>query len=317
MNRSQTVGSAIAAFAILSGAQASALTGDVVYREVFPFELSPPAYDETINATAGGTRDVRADRLIQQGWFGGNTGDNFETVGFNNTPDASTGLGEGVIDPGGPSSEQQAVNSLPTNLDTPTARGFQSQQQSNLFFYTNEFSLDSSLLTHVSWDSRNSRNQSEVDAGSLSFSTEALFEDKWGDQGTVEGTDTHVALRISGGGSSVWYVSQQGFLHQGDNLTWATNNALISDLEWVVFDNGPSDGSTLPGVGLNGSIFKTLVDLPTGTIDAFGLYTARNGGNIRIDNYALSAVPGPAALPLLLGALAGFGVMGWRKRRAA
>ncbi|MEM6654724.1 MAG: PEP-CTERM sorting domain-containing protein [Planctomycetota bacterium] len=240
----------------------------VVYREVFPRDVSVGTDEE---------------QLASEGWSGGHSGDAFGV-----TPAG----GEGAIGGGGFGPESTPINSNPQGpLSPPTSFAFFSETvTSNAYLYTTEIELPSSSLAAVTWDSRNSFNvEDNAPAGS-----------GWFDQGTVMGGDTHIAVRIDDGVSNVWYVSAEGFLHQGGNV-WLSNEVAIEPLNWVVFNNGPTDGSTLPGVSAG---FVTVPDLPAGTIDAIGFYWGRNVDTNRIDNFAL-VVPEPAsALLCLMGVAA-------------
>ena len=248
--------SALVVFGLVGQATAAAT---IVYREVFPYVAEPTQFDSTINATAGTAGEDRANRLIQQGWYGGNRGDNFATVGVNNTPGASNGAGEGTVETVGTSTnnnEPGAVASMPDPNDDPaTGRAFQSQTAIlSLFLYTDEFSIDSSLVTHVGWQSRNSRNSES----GLQASDGDTLSNKWFDQGTIEGVDSHIAFRVDTGLSKYWYVSTEGFLQSGDASAWRDNGAFIDPLEWLVFGDGPLDGSTLPDTDFS----SILLDLP-------------------------------------------------------
>ena len=104
-------------------------------------------------------------------------------------------------------------------------------------------------------------------------------------------------------------------MQSGDASAWRDNGAFIDPLEWLVFGDGPLDGSTLPDTDFS----SILLDLPVGTIDAFGLYTARSGGNLRIDNFQISAesaIPVPAPIWLVGAALIGAGVSRRGKKKA-
>jgi len=288
---------------VLALLSAYAFAGDanasyIAYKEIFPADPNAPALPESINPTQA----ANVDQLINEGWYGGNTGDNFETSG---APDNDGG--EGAIGGGAPfAPEMTPVNSNPQGPFPASFYAFTSQRAiSNLFLYTTEFSIDSSALKKVTWDSRNSRNVTNS-----TTSDETTVPDKWSDQGSIEAVDSHIALRIiDGANNKWWHISQEGFLHMGDSSTWLTNVADIGSLSWFLFDQGPSDGSTLPGTNFTG-----LADLPDGTVDAFGLFTSRSGANIRIDNYAIW-VPEPASLSLLGLGLAGLGFA--RRRKAA
>lgn len=55
--------------------------------------------------------------------------------------------------------------------------------------------------------------------------------------------------------------------------------------------------------------------LPEGTVHGFGLFVDnRAGGNMRIDNYTITAIPEPATYAALLG-LGALGLIAWRRRR--
>jgi hypothetical protein len=260
-------------------------SGSTLYREIFPDRLTPPASQE--------------QQLANEGWYGGNTGDAFlgNIVG-----------GEGAISAGGVgAAEQAAVNSNPQGISNPASSfGFWSKEGvSNNFLYTAEYSLPVASLTSVNWNSRNSSNSASVIAVD-------------GQGGSLE-TDTHIALRIANN----WYVSDQGFLQQGDATAWRDNLAVVSNLTWGLFDDygAVPDFSLLPG--RSSTMGAGIVGLPNGTIDGFGLWWERvsrppgvgNGTN-RIDNFTLNGtVPEPGTLALVCTALWGFALLRRRRNR--
>lgn len=279
----------------------------VVYREIFPVDPNAPATSSTVNPTGAAT----VDQLVRQGWYGGNSGDQFQTVGNNTEASLQTVGGEGAIGLGAPfAADLLAVNSNPIGPTSNTAYAFTSQSgKSNLFLYTTEFSRPSSQITEVRWDSRNNVNSATNPAAS----TKTTDAEKWYDQGKREAVDSHLAIRIDDGTNKWWYVSQQGFLHQGTNQVWSTNIAQIALLDWYAFNQGPSDGSTLPN-----TTFGSLLDvLPNGTIDAIGIFMSRSGGNVRIDNFSVAAVPLPGPIVAMLTAVMGFGLFARARRRTA
>jgi hypothetical protein len=291
--------------ALVAASGASAST--VVYREIFPVDSNAPAAGSTINPTGA----VTVDQLVRQGWYGGNSGDQFQTVGNNTDASLQTVGGEGAIGLGAPfAADMLAVNSNPIGPTTGTAYAFTSQNsKSNLFLYTTEFSRPSSQITEVRWDSRNNVNS----VTNPTASTKTTDGDKWYDQGKLEAVDSHVAIRIDTGATKYWYISQQGFLHQGSNQVWSTNVAQIALLDWYAFNQGPSDGSLLPN-----TTFSSLLDvLPSGTIDAIGIFMSRSGGNVRIDNFSVAAVPLPGPIVAMLTAVMGFGLFARARRRTA
>jgi hypothetical protein len=304
MKESLTLAVLTLSTALVTATTASA--SSVVYREIFPVDPNAPAAGSTVNPTG----NVTVDQLVRQGWYGGNSGDQFQTVGNNTDASLQTVGGEGAIGLGAPfAADMLAVNSNPIGPTTSTAYAFTSQNsKSNLFLYTTEFSRPSSQITEVRWDSRNNANS----VTNPPASTKTTDAEKWGDQGKLEAVDTHVAVRVDTGTSKYWYISQQGFLHQGSNQVWSTNIAQIALLDWYAFNQGPSDGSLLPN-----TTFASLLDvLPNGTIDAIGIFMSRSGGTVRIDNFTVAAVPLPGPIVAMLTAVMGFGLFARARRRA-
>jgi hypothetical protein len=254
--------------------------GSVIYREIFP----------------SGSSSNALEQFEEEGWFGGNTGDPFGSnlVG-----------GEGAIGGGAPFAPEMApVNSNPVGAFPPTSYGFfSSQNAADAWMYTTEYTFDSSILMSVHWDSRNNKN-----------STNTTVPDASGppsrDQGSIEAEAMRLAFQIL----DLWYVSEQFFLHQGDNQTWSTNNADIASLTFTRFDNG-SGGSILPGIG---DATATGLTLPAGTVTAFGINVDRLGGTVRIDNFTLKGeVPVPAPLALIGLGLAGLALQLRNRARSA
>ena len=134
-------------------------------------------------------------------------------------------------------------------------------------------------------------------------------------------TDTcEIANSISFSGSGLFMVVTptlspdyyQGIVYQNDFIlpdSFIVNGTSVP--------NG-SDSSVLRD-NLSGTFIATLI----GTIPTFGTYrmianiTADGGNNITINSATVSAVPLPAALPLLMSALGVFGFFGWRRKRMA
>ncbi|MGC4007179.1 MAG: PEP-CTERM sorting domain-containing protein [Pirellulales bacterium] len=104
----------------------------------------------------------------------------------------------------------------------------------------------------------------------------------------------------------VWFATDAGYIRNsatiGSAANWPTNNELESfafttaaaawrDLTFVA-------GSTL---GLSGT--ARVLDLPTGNINAVGIYFGSSVGTVRIDNFQIDAapVPEPSAFLILLG----------------
>ncbi|MEN1681772.1 MAG: hypothetical protein AAGJ46_19495 [Planctomycetota bacterium] len=232
----------------------------LAYRETFP------------NQSGGATQPILAG---DQGWYGTQSGSN--VVGQ---------VDRGSISAGSPgSAELLPINANPVGPTSPnTSFVFWSPgNRSNVFLYTLEFSIPSTSIAQVSWESRNNEG-----------STTGLTEVQEGR------TDQHLAFRVDGD----VYVSDQGFLHQGDSNAWSPNSVDVSTLTFGLFDQFETgDTSFMPRRTTDVSQQSGL-SLPSGTVDFFGLYTAQNLGTIRFDNFTVSAIPEPS-LFVVWGAAAG------------
>jgi hypothetical protein len=202
--------------------------------------------------------------------------------------------GEGAFSGTTGATEETPINSNPLGGLNPSGFGFWSKEAvSNNFFYTTEYSLPSDSLLSVMWNSRNQSNSTNTPAGP--------------GQGNENEVNTHLAFRIG----NVWYVSDQGFLQQGDANQWRSNMVTISDLTWGLFNNwgGPENPGIIPG--RSSTMGSGIASLPAGTINAFGLWWERVDGPFtanatnRIDNFTLI---GDAAIPEI-DAMAGTGAL--------
>ncbi len=208
---------------------------------------------------------------------------------------------DGQISVSSGSAELSPVNSNPVGSILDTGFAFYSpDQRAGVYIYTQEYSFNSSLLDQVIWDSRNNTGTRTNPS-----------------QQVADFTDMHLVLRVGGD----FYVSDQAFLHQGNNSAWTTNTADLGALTFGLFDTYiNNDTTTLPRRTSNVAQQSGL-SLPTGTVDLFGLYIDKNFGTIRIDNFALDlddagVVPEATAAVIWLGlsGVAGAGVFARRRR---
>ena len=83
-----------------------------------------------------------------------------------------------------------------------------------------------------------------------------------------------------------------------------------------LFATGFNNGSQ---VGSSGALVAGDGQFGTFTAGLFGIDSVEFafGGSGALDNLTIAAVPVPAALPMLLGGLGLFGVMGWRRKSTA
>jgi len=96
---------------------------------------------------------------------------------------------------------------------------------------------------------------------------------------------------------------------------------IAGDVFDLIIDGGVVawDSETFPGGLFNGSIMGLVLSAGAHTLD-FGIRsyccTTAEGGFASYSITSVSAIPLPAALPLLLAGLAGLGVAGFRRKSA-
>jgi hypothetical protein len=250
-------------------------------------------YQETFPWTDTQDDPAQDNELRNQGWCGGNAGDEF----CNNPPqdgdDPPNEGGEGAISvsAGSDVTPSENINNNPQGPLVTDAFAFWSQSDINAqsFMYTQEYQPQVSQVTAVSWDQRDN-----------------------GDD------PTHLAFCVDG----QWHVSDQFWSNNSGD--WANTEVDLSSLTFFVV--GPCPG-TLPGGGVPTT--SDALSLPSGQITAFGFWWDSNKtANSRFDNVRLlgiddtdrpvvepiPAISGVGAVTLALG-LMGLGGFFARQRR--
>jgi hypothetical protein len=270
MSSKSAVKACVLAVAGVLAVQAAQAT--VVYREVFPNDF---AATQGLEATA-------------QGWFGAQHGVEEFTPSSGQITKPASGNGE----PG-------PINSNPQGAIDDTGFLFWSPaNRAGIYLYTNEIAalnLDSSAITTVSWDSRNSSDNLNT------------------------GTRMRVAVRIGGD----WYISDGAEPHSsgsGAAATWETNSMTLASQTFALFDDHNS-GESLTSLPRNNDGDSGRA-LPGGAVEAIGLWinfnqTLAGGPNptIRIDNFTVEAAV-PAPVTALLFGTALLGLAAARRRSA-
>jgi hypothetical protein len=239
---------------------------------------APVVYREVFPNDTGGTQ---GDLAATEGWKGGQH-DN----PILNPPDGQISVSTGAT-------EMTAVNSKPVGSTTNTGFLFYSpDQRAGVYNYTQEYSLRSDDLRKVKWDSRNNTGTDNPIKNNDGSVNEELMAK----------ADMHLVFQVD----SSWYVSDQGFQHQGDNSAWTNNKVDVSGLTYGLFDRFKDENTDLLPRRTSTAALQSGLNLPSGTIDTFGIYVNKNFGTVRLDNYTLKAVPTPSAIGgglLMLGGL--------------
>ena len=244
------------------------------------------AYREIFPNDSGGSQANIADT---QGWKAGQHDNPIA-----NPPDGQISVGSG-------STEKTPVNSNPVGPTADTGFAFYSPDQgAGVYNYTQEYSIQSDMLRQVKWESRNDTGTDNPIMSNGEVNEELMAK-----------ADMHLVFRVDGS----WYVSDEGFQHQGDNDAWSQNSVKPQDETYGLFDDFKDSNTDLLPRRTNVPALQSGLSLPSGTIDTFGIYLNKNFGTVRLDNYTLKAVPTPTAIG---GGLVMFGgLLLQRRRRAA
>ncbi|QNN23221.1 hypothetical protein HED60_13385 [Planctomycetales bacterium ZRK34] len=175
----------------------------------------------------------------------------------------------------GSPTNQSAVNSNPDSAEISNGYAFNNDANGvDYLIWTDEYTVDRTAysITSISWYQAN-ESTSDV---------------------------SRAAIQIG----SQWYASSQTFQNTSAYFGGSGGELMSLDFasaNWLLLDF--TDGSSLA--------LGSAASLPGGDITAFGVYYDSKVARLRLDTYAITAIPTPAALPAGLGMLA---MIAWRRR---